>query len=215
MTKTELLATARIFLDDYTAPYLWSDAELETYIQDAESEAAERAGLLPIEGDSYCTIPVIASTSSYSVDPLVYAINKAWLSGDNTPLTRTSREQKELLDYVWESETGTPTEYIFEGGKIRLYPTPTANTTLYLTGYRYPVTPMGTSPEIGAEHHRRMLDWVYRLAFLKRDKATYEPKLAMDYDGLFTRSFGPKIDFAALGRMRKETATIMRDAGGY
>jgi hypothetical protein len=217
MTTAELLATARIFLDDFIDPtqYLWSDAELTTYIQDAEQEAAERAHLLSFEADAtYGTIAVVAATSTYAVDPLIYKINKVWLIDSSVPLTRTSGNEKDYYSTVWESETGDPFEYIFEGKNIRLYPTPTANTTMYLSGNRLPVTPIGTSPEIGPEYHRRMLDWVYRLAYMKRDKSTYEPQLAMNYEKLFSDSFGPKIDYATLTRQRKRTTTKMKDVYG-
>jgi hypothetical protein len=90
-------------------------------------------------------------------------------------------------------------------------PNPTANGSLNLVVHRLPVSPMGTSPEISPLHHRRMLDYAYKLAYLKRDADTYDPVKAMDFDRLFTESFGIRRDARLQARQLKHTAIEMKD----
>ncbi|HBA73473.1 MAG TPA: hypothetical protein DCZ63_15160 [Geobacter sp.] len=215
MTKSELLAAARIALGDTVVPYLWSDAELTSHIQDAEQEAAERANLIKVSGvEAYCTIAILANTASYSTHALVYEIEKARITGEQSALKRTSREKLDFHDVAWEDETGLPREYFLEGNTITLYPKPTENATLNLVVLRLPVTPMGTSPEIHARHHVRMLDWAYRQAFLKKDADTYSESESMKYERMFAASFGQRWDANMQTRRTRRTATHMKDTAG-
>lgn len=217
MTKAELLAAARLTLGDSTVPYQWAeDAEMTLWLQDAEQEATERASLLKVSGvATYCTISVVAGTASYATQALVYEVEKARLAGSTTALKRTSRAELDFHNVAWEDESGTPIKYILEENTLTLYPKPVANATLNLVVLRLPVTPMGTSPEIHARYHRRMLDWVYRLAFLKRDADYYSETEARKYEAMFAESFGEKIDAKLQTRQRKRTATIMKDTSDY
>lgn len=213
-TKADLITTARARLADEALPYLWEDTELTTYIQDAEKEATERANLLPVDGVSeYCDISIVAGTATYAASPYIYEIKKARIVGQTLPLTRTSREKLNREKTNWEDETGVPVEYYFDvSNNIRLYPNPTEDGTLNIAGLRFPVVPMGTSPEINIKYHIPMLDWVYRQAYLKQDSDAYDIKKSEYFEMLFTRSFGPKKDYRTQTRQLKNTPTIMKDS---
>jgi hypothetical protein len=212
MTKVELLATMRFTLGDETVPYLWSDAELTGYIQEAEAEAVERADLLEVDGvATYCTVAITANTPAYALNSLVYEVERARIAGEGQYLKRTSRDKLDASNPAWEDETGTPREYYLTGNTLRLIPNPAANGTLNLVVLRLPVSPMGTSPEIHARHHRRMLDYAYKLANLKRDADTYDPVKANDFDRMFTESFGVRRDAKLQTRQLKHMPLEMRD----
>lgn len=214
MTKAELLAQARRDLGDTVEPYLWSDAELTSAIQEAEREATERAGLLEIEDvDTYCSVTIEADKSSYDLNTLVYDVLKVRVSGESNYLERTTREKLDRDNPTWEDDTGTPEKYyLTNGGRtMRVTPTPTGAGTMDLVVMRLPVTPMGDSPEIHARHHFRMLDWVYALAYKKRDADTYNPVASAKHEMAFEASFGPRWDATQQKRRLRKTGTIMRD----
>lgn len=212
MTKAELLAAARLVLGDVATPYLWSDLELTSYLEDAEKEAAERADLIEADGvETYCTVAVVAETPTYQLSPLVYEVERARIAGEGQFLKRTSRDKLDSTSPVWEDESGTPREYYLTGNALRLVPNPSAEGTLNLVVLRLPVAPMGTSPEINVRHHRRMLDWVYRQAFLKRDADTYNETESLKYERMFAASFGERKDAKLSTRQLKHTPIEMRD----
>jgi hypothetical protein len=212
MTKADLLSYARMRLDDTVQPYLWSDAELTRYLEDAESEAAERARLLVVSGVAeYCAITLEEGTASYELDPLVFWVEKARVSSERYPLTRTSRERMDADFLNWEDDSGTPERFFVEDGTITFHPVPAGAGTANMTVCRLPVSPMGTSPEIHARHHMRLLDWVMRQAFMKRDSDTFDEKRAMLHESLFERSFGKKWDAEQQRRQRRRMPTVMKD----
>jgi len=214
MTKTELIAAARTVLDDTVTPYLWSDTELGGYAEDAEQEATERAHLLEVDGvDAYCKITLASGTSSYSTQALVYEILRARVAGQSNYLIRKSREWLDQNWPLWEDATGIPSHYYFTGSLIRLVPNPTAIANLNMVVRRLPVT-MGTSPEIHARHHRRMLDWVYHRAYSKRDPDTFNPAKALDYKNMFEESFGKRWNATEQNRRLKHTPVEMQDTYG-
>ena len=129
MTKAQLLAQARLDLGDTESPYLWSDAELTSYIEEAEREAAERADLLETEEDAtYCTVTLAEDTSVYALNALVYDVLKARVSGENNYLDRTTRDKLDRDNPTWEDDSGIPQKYyLTNGGRtMRVTPTPTA-----------------------------------------------------------------------------------------
>jgi hypothetical protein len=66
-------------------------------------------------------------------------------------------------------------------------------TQFRLTVYRFPLQPMvqvTDSPEINVRHHIRLIDWVAKRAFEKRDRDTYDPAKSADAENAFTASFG-------------------------
>ena len=69
MTLAELIAALRTDADDLVAnPYLWSDAELTRWANEAEQEAALRAKLLfDASTTAVCQIAVLAGTTSYAL----------------------------------------------------------------------------------------------------------------------------------------------------
>lgn len=212
MTKAELISFARIVLDDTVEPYLWSDTELTQYLQEAEMEAAERGKLL-IEEDTtaYCEIDLVDGTAVYDLDSLVFDVDKARVDGQAGYLSRTSCERLDEERPGWEDYEGTPTHYYLIGSKIRVVPTPATDGTLDMVVFRHPTNPMGTSPEIPARHHYRLLDWVGFRAYNKRDADTYDPVKAKGFEKAFEESFGRRWSAEMQERRLKRTPRFMRD----
>jgi len=96
MTLAELIAAFRTDADDLVAnPYLWSDAELTRWANEAEQEAALRAKLLfDASTMAVCQIAVLAGTTSYALHAKVHDVEHARTidsGGTVTRLTLTDR----------------------------------------------------------------------------------------------------------------------------
>lgn len=194
MNRGELREYVRVVTDDVGQQYRVTDALLNEFINEAQTEAAIRGRLL---FDEQFTYPIVAGTATYYLDDCVLGIYSAH--------TVTTPRQ---LDYVdadymdchygagWRDETGDPSSYLtnIETGVLQLYPIPTTADTLRLRAWRLP-TSMATdtsTPEIRGEHHRHLADWAIWRALSIRDADEYDPRLAAQHLTQFENHFGRK-----------------------
>ena len=209
MTLTELLQAFRAQADDGVEPYLWSDASITGWLNEAENESCIRAGLLvDTATTSVAVMTVTANNAWITLSPLVLDVTRAVLDSTETLLRCEGPDELDLWEPGWEDATGTPESYYLDGARLRLIPTPTANDSLKLRVRRLPATPLTTasptaSPEIPAEHHRGLLDWALFRAFSQRDADQAGPGLAEQQLRLFEERFGPRPS-ALARRQRRE-----------
>ena len=199
MTLAELIDSFRIRADDMVAPYLWTDAEITAYLNEADKEAAERALLIQDETTSaVCTITLAIGTPTYSLHPSILRIERAKLASNGEFIKVVSREYLDTTLGNWESLSGVPKYIVDNGdGTIRLSPNPTAIDTISLIVKRLPITPMSQpadTPEIPARYHYRLVEWALHLAYIKPDADSGNKGAADRHDVEFTRSFGYRPD---------------------
>ena len=106
----------------------------------------------------------------------------------------------------WRDLSDTPKYGIQDDKGIRLVPTPNANGTLKLEGYRLPADDMvddDDTPEINAAHHRHLVQWPLHVCFGIPDKETYDPPRSEKAINEFERYFGIRPD-ADLRRVTRE-----------
>lgn len=190
MTLAELIAAARLRMDDVAAPYGWSDAEITMWLNEAEREACMRARLLSGE----ITIAVLVGDGQYDLASTIFYVRRARIAAPHRLLHRTDRITLDADHADWQATTGDPTHYFIEGRELFLYPLPTTARTLVLSVFRFPTSDMtiGTStPEIPAHHHLDLLEWVCYRAAQKRDPDTLGIGDAALYYANFSRLFGP------------------------
>jgi len=198
-----LMTIFRQEADDENAPYLWSDAEVIDYANDAQNEACRRARLLiDSTTTAICNYAVTDSgAGSYSItlDSRVIFIRRARLASRSTPLCRMFLADIEAQIHGWESTTsGTPDRYIpdWETGKVRLYRPSSIADTLKLTVVRLPLVDMAVpnddSPEIHASYHRSLRYWMLYRAFSKHDAEAYDETKAKKNLALFEEEFGTR-----------------------
>ena len=198
MTLSQLLARLRIDLDDTEQDYLWSDADLKSYINEAQEQAVRRARLIIDSSTSaVCNVTVVANTASYTLNSKIYRVLDvipSWNGGDL--LRKWTTKELSLRNNSWHSETSkTPDAYLldYESGKIRLYPKPTQNGTLTLRVYRLPLQDMvadSDTPEIAEHYHKPMLHYARFLAYMKPDADTQDKAKAQEAEALFALEFG-------------------------
>ena len=200
MTLGELIALARIRLDDRVAPYLWSELELTEFANTAQDEAAERARLVR----STVSNSIVEGTSLYSLPttPLYDGVLDMRFTdslGRLTIVQHTSYADFNVITRYGDSQ-GTP--YYFEYGaspaQIQLYPTPNIAGTLATDIVRLPtederMVGSGDEPIIPTEFHRDLVYWMLFEAYSLRDGDIRETASADRAEAKFTQKFGPKI----------------------
>ena len=196
MDFSEIELSTRITLDDNTTgDRLWSQAEILEYAQDAENEAAERAGLLLDNSGAFTDISVNTSTALYTMSNTIVDVRSAIMALGTKELLRTTEKVLDLSYASWRSKTGTPRSYFVSAtNEIRVYPQPIVVDTINMTVTRFPNTPMtiNGSPEIQARDHPGLLEWILYRSYMKNDSETLNVDKALDHKANFVKIFGEK-----------------------
>ncbi len=189
MTKDELKDYIRTLADDTVAPYRTSDADIYAYIAEAEREAFERA--LLTKTDATYDLSIVSGTASYALDDLIFQVDRLKISGEDRPLSKTTKRELDFQLDKWEIETGTPQYFYQQNKTITLYPIPDANGTLLVDAWRYPESEMETPTEMQAD----LAYWPLYKIFLQLDADINAPELAAMNLAKFNEAFGSKRSF--------------------
>lgn len=213
MTLAQLIAQFRADAKDGVTPYLWPDAAITGWLNEAENEAAIRARLLhEFANPDICSIAVSAGITGYALSPLLYEIDHISFvpTGESMrqPVKLTSREELDEKLPDWRDRTG-PVQFAMQGDtSIRLAFTPDNAGTLKLEGFRLPtqaMTDTTDTPEINAAHHRHLVDWALYRAFSQPDAETLDANRAALADARFSSYFGIKPDADLRRTTRQDT----------
>lgn len=120
MTPAEVLASIRYQLDETTASF-WSDAELYSYMSDAEQEVADRFQCVELSTST----TTVASTQEYTAPADCQVVRR--MTWYNVPLKCIDFRQKDALQfnsYGGSDQSGNPESYYIWGDKVGLYPIP-------------------------------------------------------------------------------------------
>jgi len=186
----ELLALARLRLDDIEEPFLWSDEFLVDSINRAEVEAAERSYLLK---DRTMVLGYVAGQEEVTLDPSVLYVEQVTVTGTSKPLPATSINELTLRCPSWTADTAErPTCYAREDRQLVLVPTPTLDGELRLVVTRTPLKAMASDddvPEIDPEHHEALLHFVCHQAYSHNDADGENYDRAKEYLAQFSDLF--------------------------
>lgn len=192
MNLGQLRAQARVLLDDTEQDYLWSDAELNLYINDAEQEACIRALLIDDDNNSTFNISINTTDKRYALNQKIVLIDGArLLSRPNDPFN------------AW---VATETHLMLNELLVNA-------DTLLLSVYRLPLEDMtddADTPEINSKHHYRLLDWVLFRAYSKPDKDTEDLARAQKHEMEFIKSFGVRQDNNVLRKQKSMKPKTVR-----
>jgi hypothetical protein len=202
MNRLQLIDVFRARAFDTAAPYLWSDDEVQEYLDDAHNEAADRALLLrDTTTAEICEIAVEAGTASYELDPRILRVERAKLDLGRRPLEITSIAVLDSQLPGWASMTGRPGMVAIEaegaGWLATLVGKPVEADTLRLHVYRLPLASLAADacePEIPSRLHVRLVDWMMFRAYSKKDAETQDATKASEHAAMFTTAFGERID---------------------
>lgn len=154
-------------------------------------------------------ISVISGTAVYNLDSRIITVEDVRLNSSNANLVKWTLDDYRALASQYTA-TGTPTNYIEEltPFRIRLYPIPTANDTLYLTVYRYPLADFAwatrnvTLTEPSDFWREALIQGALMYAYQKRDADTIDPKRIAFHEMQFNKLVGPPVDYRTLENRR-------------
>ena len=196
MNKGELRDRARREMKDTVKPYFFSDEDLDTWLNEAEVEAARRALLLVDSTSDAASAEVGAGDLGVELHPAVIYVRRARLASNGRPLvpivSRTMDEQYP----GWEAaQASTPLVFVpdWQTGYLRLHPPIKIADSVLMTVVRKPLAAMELdedSPEIREHLHLKLLDWVKFRAYSTPDSDFFDPKKAERHEQAFIRNFG-------------------------
>lgn len=220
MTLGELRLALRARIDDTLPDYLWSDAELNSFINQATDEACIRARLnVDSTSPAVTSIVVTAGVSKYPLHKSIFYVDRVFDNGMVRELVRTSHQDLDEKFIKWPTHTAAPTHFLLDMNYyhatgeaeqthlLTIYPIPVANSTISLTVFRLPLVAMSLDtdiPEVPAYLHADLLHWAAHLAYLKRDTDTEDLGRSTMYTDLFEKAFGAKQD-ARITEFRRKT----------
>lgn len=219
MTLTELLAAARLELDDPddgvdSRDLLWSDEELVRWINQAQEEAAARAYLIFDDSSAITQIAIDSTTNRYAVSDRIIRVVDARIVGSPFPkLIPANENHLDKFDPTWGTRVGKPRRYVNRDKQILLDMIPDAPGTLQLECYRLPnQLVLGTNEtlEIDPQYHESLLYWVKHRAYEKQDAETFNPEKSSINSNKFTNRFGPRRSAAEQTVLRSEQPRRVR-----
>jgi len=201
MTYDDLATLFRFAVDDTDADDpLWSDSELNSYMDGAQKEFARRTDYFSDASTAAITqIAYVADDTLIALDPRVTKIRSAKLITGKSKLEpvkytdmeshisnpsdyHSPAEYSSQLD--WEDATGTPRYLItdIETNKVRLSPIPVIADTVQMMVYRLPLEDINdtfqTLEVVEEDYQRGLLFYMKYMAYLKNDADTYDERLA-------------------------------------
>lgn len=194
MIPSELFDAFRLEVDDLQTPNLWSDEEIDRYMDQAQRAFARATDcFLDATTASVTQIAVSAGQALVNLSPLVIKPRRAELAASSRPVKITTlaemdegavtdRDYGLVIPSQWRTATGEPRFAItdYQPGKLLLAPIPTAADTLRLVVYRLPLATLAAASAafeiVDEDHQYGLLLYMQYLAYRKQDSETYSPK---------------------------------------
>jgi hypothetical protein len=209
MTPVALLALLRFEVSDEEPDYLWSDATLYGYIDDAQKQFCRLT--YGIEDARSFKFTVSAAKVWYDLDPAILQVRRAWDAATGRDVPVMAVEKMSTYGYRFDGSTGAPKALItgMEKRTLRLYPVPVAAATINLMTFRLPeeITADGKGEfEIDEIHHRNLLLWAKHRCYGVQDSEVYDKKKSAEFKALFEAyCFDSKIE---QDRMNRPVGTV-------
>lgn len=186
MNTTELLGIFRQEVADTVPTYLWADALVYTYIDDAQKQFC-RWGYGIADSRSF-KLSIKPATDWYKADPHILKIRSAMdsVTGGDVPLVASENMAKRGMRF--DGRAGSPQALIpdLDDNMLRIWPLPNAASLLLLRTFRLPTTvAAGDDFEIRDEHHLNLLLWVKHRAYGVQDSETTDKRKSAEYREAF------------------------------
>ena len=207
MNTTELLGVFRQEVFDLELPYLWSDALVYSYIDDAQKQfCRDTNGIL--DSRSF-KLKVVPGTEWYKTDPKILKLRDAVdpATGNLVPIIAVEKMRDNHMRF---DGTVAPLKALVAGleeNTLRAWPVPSVAATIELRTYRLPETvAAGDDLEIAEQHHRHLLHWVKHLAYDVQDTETYDKGASEKYE-MHHRAYCAKA-LVEQNRARRPVSTV-------
>lgn len=177
MEFAQALTLLRSELGDAEEPYLWSDDDLETYLDDAQEMFCRLTDGITDATSAVTRLTVAIGATWLRLNPSILKIERAYLVADGTPIEIINVGDMDRLGLRFTTDYATIRYLIvgMEENKARLHAPALAAGVLQLTLSRRPLVIASDSLfEIGDQHHLHLLKWAKHLAYGKQDSETYD-----------------------------------------
>lgn len=206
MTPAQLKDLFRSDTRDEATPYLWSDAEIFVYMDDAQKMFCRKGGGIADSSSAMCAIPVQAGDTYVDYDSRILKLRDLRRASDGRNVNILNFEDlghpgSAMDDYgqtvpfgaggkKFATEPSPITGVVvgMEVNKLRLVAPAIADDTLRAIVYRLPlatITGTSTAFEIDEQHHRHLLHWMKHLAHEKQDAETYDRGRSTEFQAKF------------------------------
>lgn len=185
---------------------MWSDFLAVRYFNQAEQMFARETYCIIDNASSFCTVTLVAGTGEYALDASVMQVLSARMSDNGVDMTRVTHDKinaaiaagalistsnpwgmlaSPSYPWIWSTDEALR--------RIRIYPIPDAAAavnTVQLRVVRMPSVPLSLSaltaePQIPAEYHMSLCDWVIYRALTHQDVDGNNRKEAMNFRAEF------------------------------
>ncbi|WP_284335432.1 DUF6682 family protein [Comamonas sp. NoAH] len=174
-----------------------TNEELILYANEAQVEACRRSELLLDSTGPMCTHELAPGQRSISLDGQVLTIRRAYIGAQ--PVRSVDAQWLDDSIPGWEDDERCASPmYLVTGmdsNSLYLYPKPSNAVTLRLTVSRLPKVLAGDDdePEIRAEHHAGLVEWMLFRAYSREDNDLYNDTKAALCLRRFEAEFGSKV----------------------
>ena len=173
MTPGELLTEWRRKVFDTVAPYLWSQEEFLSYLDEAQKVFIRGIGGVVDRTSPLRKVVVKAGSNTVALDELILDVERAAIVGlDELRRVGANRIGMEVYN-------GSPSLFALDAadGVLLLDKSVDADTTIIMQVRRMPlddVTTTGDELEVPSRYHRALLEYVTALAYRKPDPETQD-----------------------------------------
>lgn len=183
MTLAQLLAQARIAIQDPTPGTRWPDSELTQWANEASDEFLLRTGLL--EGSAVLAATVDApADSTYALPADLLKLKRITYRGE-----ALCERAVEFFDWRdWDTETGEPVSFYWaDATKIRIFPYSAVTPIAYYVRRAEALVDDADVPELPAVYHPALVHGICARAYAKNGNSTADPEKAAFHEGQFQK----------------------------
>lgn len=200
MNSTQLRDLFRADVVDAVAPYLWSDAEVYAYMNDAYYMFVRLTGGVADFTSAICEIDASANEATAEVSDKILRFVSATRRSDGREVlikNYTDLQNNTKADYGVSVSGSLPTTIGsiramvvgMQRGVVRWIDIPQTKDTIDLMVYRLPLTTItgaGQSlVDVQEHHHIHLLRWMKSLAYRKQDAETFNKEKADELQAQF------------------------------
>ncbi len=192
MNTSELLSLYRSEMADEAAPYLWSDADVFGYFDDAQKMFCRKTdGIADASTEAVVKLSVVPGTDWVATHPSILRIRTAIRVDTGRSIEVINQDDMPARRWYFDGVTSSIKALIIgmEAGKARVFPKSNETVDVMLTVFRLPlekITDAGDQAfEIAEEHHPHLLLWAKHRSYLKQDTETYDRTKAGEFETKF------------------------------
>jgi hypothetical protein len=191
MNTTELHDLFRLEVDDTETPYLWTSAEVYSYMDAAQKMFVRLTGGIRDLTSPLCSVDILDGEALADIDARILAIVRIQRDSDGKKLELLGLSDIDDRNISIDNQKGEVTAAItgLQANTLRWLMIPAADDTATMVVDRLPlntITGLRTQQfEIDERHHRYLLLWMKSLAYAKQDTDTADTARAMNSDAVF------------------------------